>query len=40
MWRGGALPVACAALGALLDGKELKAVLVQGVGESLRAAAR
>jgi len=29
-----------AALGALLDGKELKAVLVQGVGESLRAAAR
>jgi len=29
-----------AALGALLDGKELKAVLVQGVSESLRAAAR
>jgi len=29
-----------AALGALLDGKELKAVLVQGVGESLGAAAR
>ena len=29
-----------AALGALLDGKELKAVLVQGVGESLPAAAR
>jgi len=27
-----------AALGALLDGKELKMVLVQGVGESLRAA--
>jgi len=29
-----------AALGALFDGKELKAVLVQGVSESLRAAAR